>query len=94
MLVDLREIVVQMLVEQSPEQAERFDYRFGILPERCSLKEAIHELNNFWRLQLANVPESTSDVRSYLGDDMNVEIWLHHFKTKILPEVLKHQLPQ
>jgi hypothetical protein len=51
-------------------------------------------LNKYWGLQLMNSDDVSTDVRSYLIPDGTIEEWIYYFKEKIVPFLIKNQLPK
>jgi hypothetical protein len=52
--------------------------------------------NAYWRLQLMNLPVDTADTiheRLYLQDNVEVEVWLEHFKKVVVPKLVELNLP-
>lgn len=84
--------VLDMLAGQNPNAATRFTREFNIRAN--SAEEEIHELNCYWRNQLAQLRSSTISARSCLVDNVAPRDWLRHFDHLVLPIIVSNDLPR
>ena len=52
-----------------------------------------HDLNRYWRTQLAALPIDTRQVRVCLDDQLSDQEWIDAFQRHVLPVIVKYQLP-
>lgn len=83
--------VVDMLADSSPSAANRFTRDFHC--NHPDSKIQIVELNRYWRDQLSQVHASTISARTCLVDDIEPADWLRHFRSLVLPTIVRHDLP-
>lgn len=83
--------VADMLAEHNQSAATRFIRDFQ---ESGDSVKDIHQLNDYWREQLRRLHCSTITARSCLIDDIEPHDWLRHFKMKVLPVLVSHDLPR
>ncbi|WP_257292760.1 hypothetical protein [Endozoicomonas sp. ONNA1] len=89
---NLKRQVLDILAEVSPKTASKAKRQ---IPEcRGGLKEQLHAMNKYWRLQLGLCPEPTIAVREYLSDNLVVTEWLEYFKHLIVPYIVRNDLPK
>lgn len=75
--------------------ASRWEALFNM--HRCAsldIKRQMHEINNFWRLQLGLLNNlDTFRCRQAIVDDIDVPMWLYNYERYVLPTIIDNNLP-
>ena len=96
---DLATELFNRLHAKSPQHAERWKALFmnqhpgwtqGPLPNTT---QQIHDINEFWRVQLGMLDRNTLHARSCIVDNLDPDMWLHNFEEYVMQSVLIQTLP-
>lgn len=63
-------------------------------PVNGTVAEQIAAANAFWRLQFAELPYSTTQVRECLIDQVTLNDWLRLFCEHVVPSIITLELPR
>lgn len=88
----LVDIVYDLMQEGDVVCCDRFKERF--VAKTNNQHEDIVELNRFWRTELGKAPVGTISERECLIDAIEPVDWLRHFKSQVLPTILRFKLPK
>ena len=89
MLPSVKLSVYEAIAAVDPAAATAFNRRF-FHPDRVNptLALELHDVNNFWRLELSKLQGDTLRARSALRDDIPIERWLVSFINDVIPCVV------
>lgn len=92
----LREQIADLLSKHSPVAAKEWNRLYLSSNEMPGgyMGIEVARINEFWRWQLANLPEDTIEVRSWLDDTIPHDMYIREFEINILPTIIRHQLPK
>jgi hypothetical protein len=85
---------VQDLLDEDTDSdcSDRFLNTFTA--QTTSQYDDIVALNRFWRIELTKVPVNTISERECLIDNIDPLDWLRHFKSQVLPTIIRWKLPK
>ena len=96
---DLAGELFQHLQRRSPDHAVRWKALFinkhpgWSGTQLLALDAQMHEINEFWRMELGLLDINTLDARSAIVEDVHPDIWLRNFDRYVLDVILADTLP-
>lgn len=85
-------IVSNLIADTDGASADRFETSFRSRPD--NQYDEIVEMNRYWRTQLSKLPVNTISERECLIDMIEPSDWLRHFRSQVLPTILRFKLPK
>lgn len=85
---------MELLAAHSSDAASIFNREFHH-PERVhfDLAAQVRDVSTYWRLQLAEMSESTLRIRASILDGVSVSTWLMLFERDVLPFIINYWVP-
>jgi hypothetical protein len=96
---DLADELFQQLQRRSPEHALRWRLLFinkhtgWVGGSKLTHEQQIHEINEFWRVELGLLNTNTLNARSCIIEDISPDIWLRNFNRYVMDVILTDTLP-
>ncbi len=87
-MATLSEKLYNFLRKKNPDMYER------VLQDLGPGGHSMRDLNNYFRLELAHVPECTINERECLVSDLPDDAWIDYFESTVYPTLYKYDLPK
>jgi hypothetical protein len=85
-------IVSGLIYDAEPASGSRFENSFQHTQD--NQYDEIVEMNRYWRHELSKLPVNTISERECLIDMIEPTDWLRHFKSQVLPTIVRFKLPK
>lgn len=82
--------VSDLIAQNDPHAARRFEH---LVRASADHAEEILQLNRYWRSELGRLSINTISERECLIDRIAPVDWFRHFRSQVLPTILRFNLP-